>query len=242
MKALIAEITTGEVREGESLPSEVNLVERFGVSRTTIRECLRGLEERGLIHVRHGRGAIVAPAREWNVFDPDVLEGLLSGERAPRIRAELMECRQALEVEAAGLAAGKASVEQVRTLNDAVEAMRASTELFRAEGGRPEDFAEADLAFHSAVVDASGNQSLGRIVELIHRTLIADSGGLPTVGAMATAVADHARIFTAIERADAELARTAMRDHLVRYRDTAARRGDGGGSSGSSGNPGFGVA
>ncbi len=72
----------GPLAEGELLPRESDIAARFGVSRGVARECIRGLEERGLVTVRHGHGAIVKAEHEWDRFDPDVLAALLGGPRA----------------------------------------------------------------------------------------------------------------------------------------------------------------
>src|SRR4051812_34445700 len=77
MRLLIADIVAGRLKEGDLLPRETDLAEMHDVSRGVARETIRGLEERGMVHVRHGRGAIVTPAEAWDVFDPEVLSALL---------------------------------------------------------------------------------------------------------------------------------------------------------------------
>ena len=104
MEVLIAEIVSGQRPAGEMLPREVDLAAEFGVSRGVARECIRAMEERGLISVRHGRGATVSPSERWDVFDPDVLASVLDGEGGNDLLAEYLECRRIIEVEAAGLA------------------------------------------------------------------------------------------------------------------------------------------
>ncbi|MGH2848787.1 MAG: FadR/GntR family transcriptional regulator, partial [Thermoleophilaceae bacterium] len=89
---LIAQITSGELVEGASLPREADLAERFDVSRGVARESFRALEERGLIRVKHGRGATVRPADEWDLFDGEVMAGMLSGPRAAPAVAASLEC------------------------------------------------------------------------------------------------------------------------------------------------------
>src|SRR3954447_1256077 len=105
MRVLIADIVGSQVMPGEALPRETDLADRFGVSRGVARECLRGLEERGLVAVRHGKAAVVRPEREWNVFSPQVLTGVLASDRGLDVLGEYLECRRMLEIEAAGLAA-----------------------------------------------------------------------------------------------------------------------------------------
>ena len=109
MLVLIGDITGGAVAEGEQLPTLTELAAQFGVSTGVIRECQRALAERGLLSVRHGRRALVRPEQDWDVFDPDVLAALVRSERAPHVMVEYLEARRLLEVEAAGLAAERAT-------------------------------------------------------------------------------------------------------------------------------------
>ncbi|HEY4826977.1 MAG TPA: GntR family transcriptional regulator, partial [Solirubrobacteraceae bacterium] len=64
---------------GALLPRETDLAERFGISRGVVREALRGLEERGVVTVRHGHGAIVSEPERWDILDPVVLNAVLAG-------------------------------------------------------------------------------------------------------------------------------------------------------------------
>src|SRR2546428_10829394 len=77
IQVLLSDIASGQAREGELLPPEAELAAQFGVSRGVVRETLRGLEERGVINVRHGRGATVCPARRWDVLDAPGLSAVL---------------------------------------------------------------------------------------------------------------------------------------------------------------------
>src|SRR5918999_39849 len=124
MRELLDDIVGGAVPPGEMLPREVDLVERFGVSRGVVRECIRGLEERGVVRVKHGRGATVTEPPDWDVFDPDVLEALLRSPDGDALEAEAIECQRLLEVEAAGLAAQRARDEDLAALTDAVARMK----------------------------------------------------------------------------------------------------------------------
>src|SRR3954466_14265314 len=105
MRVLIADIAGGALPPGAPLPRETDLAAQFGVSRGVARECIRGLEERGLVTVKHGRGATVAEDTRWRGLDPDVLRALLGSPRGADVLAEYLECRRILEIEAAGLAA-----------------------------------------------------------------------------------------------------------------------------------------
>jgi DNA-binding FadR family transcriptional regulator len=216
MRVLVGEIVGGAIEPGKLLPRESDLADQFGVSRGVARECLRGLEERGLVEVRHGRGAIVAPPEDWDLFDPDVLAALLSGQRATQVLAEYLECRRILEVEAAGLAAERASPVAIQSLRGAMAEMRQTAERARSNPAAEALYHDADISFHRAIVRAAGNRALGRMTQPIHRALTATFSTLarPQVR-FERGLPEHQRILDAIERKDPVAAREAMRDHLL---------------------------
>jgi DNA-binding FadR family transcriptional regulator len=216
MRVLIGEIAAGRYVEDELLPREVDLAERFDVSRNVARECVRGLEERGLVSVRHGRGARVRPECEWDRFDQDVLAALLAGSRATGVIAEYLECRRILEVEAAGLAAERADDAALDRLTDAFAAMRLTAEGAKSNPAGEQLYREADVAFHRAVIQAAGNPVLGRMTEPVHRALSATFGALarPRMR-FERGLPEHERILAAIRAGDAAEAREAMRAHLL---------------------------
>jgi DNA-binding FadR family transcriptional regulator len=215
MRVLIGEIVIGAYPSGENLPRETDLAQQFKVSRGVARECVRGLEERGLVVVKHGRGAAVTPPAEWDTFDPDVLEALLQGAQAAAVLRDYLECRRILEVEAAGLAAERASDAELTALTAAFEEMEASARRAHANQAAEDLYHEADIAFHRAVVRASGNRALGRMTEPIHRALT------PALRPLARpehrferGLPEHQRILSAISARDAAEARAAMTEHL----------------------------
>src|SRR5690349_11664953 len=119
LRVLIAEIVAGVRPEGEQLPRETDLVEQFGVSRGVVREGIRALEERHLVSVKHGKGATVLPSSRWDMLDADVLAASLESTQGVAILSEYLECRKILEVEAAGLAAERATPKDVEELTTA---------------------------------------------------------------------------------------------------------------------------
>jgi DNA-binding FadR family transcriptional regulator len=216
MRVIIGDIASGGYAEGDLLPRESDIAARFGVSRGVARECNRGLEERGLVTVRHGHGAIVTAEHEWDRFDPDVLAALLGGPRAAEVLGEYLECRRILEVEAAGLAAERATEDAQQALAEAFERMRLTAEGARRNPAGEELYHDADVAFHRAVVRAAGNPVLGQMTEPIHRALAATFGALarPRMR-FEKGLPEHARILNAIRAGDPDDARDAMRAHLV---------------------------
>jgi len=219
MRILITDIVTGVRSMGDKLPREVDLAEQFGVSRGVARETIRALEERGLIAVKHGKGATVSPLERWNVFDPDVLGVMLEGAASQQILGQYLECRRILEVEAAGLAAEHARKKDLKPVAEALRRMEESVE--RPASQAAEDlFHEADIAFHQALVAATGNRALAVLVERIHSALLLARYPLARPQyRIERALPEHRRILTAVESGDAQEARAAMRDHL----DTVAR-------------------
>jgi DNA-binding FadR family transcriptional regulator len=216
MRVLIGEITSGALAEGDRLPREQDLALQFGVSRGVARECVRSLEERGLISVKHGRGATVAPAGQWDVFDPDVLSALVAGTRGREVLLDYIECRRILEVEAAALAAERAGEEELRGLADALAEMTSAAERARVNPAAEHLYQEADVAFHHAIVEATGNRALARMTLPIHRALSTIFAPLARPEyRFERGLPEHQRILEAIQGGDPDEARTAMREHLL---------------------------
>jgi GntR family transcriptional repressor for pyruvate dehydrogenase complex len=216
LRVLVADIVGGGLTAGERLPTETELAQRFGVSRGVARECLRSLEERGLVAVKHGSGAAVLPREEWDMLNPDVVTALLASDRGSRVLGDYLECRRLLEIEAAGLAAERATGRQLVALSNALDRM---TEAAVEAPGIPSaeaQFHEADVAFHRAVIRATGNLALGRMTEPVHRALAAARRPLARPEhRLGRSLPEHREILSAIAARDAHAARAAMRTHLL---------------------------
>ena len=226
MRELVTEIVAGKLAEGEMLPREVDLARRFDVSRGVTREGIRALEERGLLSVRHGRGATVTPRGQWDIFDPDVISALLEGSAAVEVLGDYLECRRILEIECAGLAAERGGADDHDELRRCFAQMEAAV---RSRGAEAEAaFHEADLAFHQALVDATGNLALGALTRRIHDALLAARYPLARPAYRRNrALPEHEAILRAVVEGDPERARDAMAEHLAtveRYLGEHARR------------------
>jgi GntR family transcriptional repressor for pyruvate dehydrogenase complex len=215
LQILIAEIVNDQRAAGELLPRETDLVEQFGISRGTVRECIRGLEERGLISVKHGRGATVNPREKWDTLDADVLAALLESPQSTAALADLLECRRLLEIEAAGMAAERADAADVEALAEAYQRMSDTAQRAANNPAAEPLFHEADTAFHRTLIAATKNAALTALAGKIHAAMLTarfalaspqDRGerGLP----------EHRRILEAVEARDVDAARDAMRTHL----------------------------
>jgi DNA-binding FadR family transcriptional regulator len=216
MRVLVGEIVAGTFAEGELLPKYEDLAAQFDVSVGVVRECVLGLQERGLVEMRHGHGTIVRPETDWGRFDPDVLAALLGGSRAAAVLGEYLECRRILEVEAAGLAAERATTEDVDGVSGAFQRMGATAERARRNQAAEPLYHEADIGFHRAVIRAAGNPTLGQMTAPIHRALATTFGALARPeDRFERGLPEHERILDAIAGHDAAGAREAMRDHLM---------------------------
>jgi GntR family transcriptional repressor for pyruvate dehydrogenase complex len=215
MRILIADVVSGARPAGEMLPREVDLAEEFDVSRGVARETIRAMEERGLIAVKHGKGATVNRAEHWDVFDPDVLAATLQTERGSEVLAEYLECRRILEVEAAGIAAERATAKDVARLEKALERMEETAARPQSQAVE-ERFHDADIAFHQALIAATGNRALGGLVERIHSALLLARFPLARPQYREErALPEHRRLLAAVASGDPAEARQAMSDHLA---------------------------
>jgi GntR family transcriptional repressor for pyruvate dehydrogenase complex len=214
MRILITDIVSGVRPPGEMLPREVDLAAEFDVSRGVARETIRAMEERGLISVKHGKGATVNSSEHWDVFDADVLEATLDSERGAQVLGEYLECRRLLEVQAAGIAAERATKADVARIAEAFARMEETTRRPPSQAAE-ELFHEADVAFHQAIIRATGNRALARLVERLHSVLVLARYPLARPRyRQERALPEHRRILDAIADGEPEKAREAMSDHL----------------------------
>jgi DNA-binding FadR family transcriptional regulator len=194
---------------GSLLPRESDLAERFGVSRGVTREVLRGLEDRGIITVRHGHGAIVNPSEQYDVLDADVLRALLQGPDQVGVLREVLECRRLIEVQVAALAASRAKPNEIEAISAALAEMRAAATAETTDGSDP--YLEADVRFHAALASAAGNRALYRLAEPLQRAFLAAHRPLARPEArVKVSVPDHEKVFRAVAARDPQAASDAM--------------------------------
>ncbi len=212
-------IVSGQYPEGSILPPDSDLLDRFGVSRTVLREALKTLAAKGLIEARARIGTRILPRNRWNLFDADVLAWHFELGPDVSFLRSLAEVRIGIEIEGAALAAERASPEQAEVLMSWVERM--------AEADTPADFARYDLEFHKAVAEASGNPFMASISALVEMALTAAftiSSPVSDKAALADTVGVHRRIAEAIRDRNGENARQAMREAIAQGFDRAAGR------------------
>lgn len=209
-------INEGQLQSGEQLPPERELAQRFGVSRTAVREAMKALSEKGLIESQHGRGTFVTdrsskPMRQsidrimtTNIGQADWAEHLIA-------------VRGILEPVIAAQAAAVATPRDIAAMREAFDAME--------RAGRDADaFIEADLDFHLALAEAAGNPVVLALIDSIvallreHRLRLFAVAGGPERGQY-----HHRRILEAVERHDELGARRAMKAHLKQVSDDTRR-------------------
>ena len=153
-------VAEGQLKPGDRLPSERELVERFQVSRASIREAISALEMMGLIEVRSGEGTYIRHVNIDSVVAP--LAWMLFIEKDTDL--ELYEVRKILEVQAAGVAAERAEDDEIRDMYEALEVMRMDLEMNRLG-------VVADHHFHFAIARATHNKILIRLMNTISDTM-----------------------------------------------------------------------
>ena len=194
---ILEAIDIGQYRPGDRLV-ESELAERFGVSRTPIREALQRLETQSLL-TRDGRSLIVAS------LDHNQL-------------AELYAVRTELEGLAARLAARHAAPEEIKVLSDMVAEDRALL-------GNPDALARANKRFHKQIHLASHNRFLVQQLDLVYRSMaLMATTSLAVEGRDVDTLDEHERIVGAIAERDGDTAYEALRDHISRAFETRLRR------------------
>ncbi|MDQ0427439.1 DNA-binding FadR family transcriptional regulator [Planomicrobium stackebrandtii] len=201
------------LQPGDRLPSERDLASLFGVSRTSVREALKRLESKNILEIRQGGGSFLAVSKR------DTLGNELRthiDETHAQLIDEMLELRRAFEVEAASLAAKRATSENLEAIKHVLTQMAEATD-------DPELGVQADLDFHLQVAYATKNQLLIDLMETLanrmeeniratRRQRFTDSSRhLDTLK-------EHEEIYLAIAGGNSDLARQLMDKHISRIR------------------------
>jgi len=200
-------IVRGRLRPGDRLPAERMLAVQIGVSRPSVRAGLHALAAMGVVRSRHGSGTYIPSGPPVLGSEPLSFLAALHG----FTREEMYEARRILEVEAAGLAADRATPEDLATLAEEVAGMFANRD-------NPPLFLVHDVNFHRAVAEAAKNPIVGTLVgmvsamyyerrkEVVQRASDSD---------LRDAAEAHRRVYQAIRARDGAAARRTMNDHLL---------------------------
>jgi len=200
-------IQGGQLVSGDRLPPERDLAKLLGVSRPTLRAGIRTLTAVGILQSRQGAGTFVAEAQESPTLDTSALR-LLSALHG-FTSDEMFEARLALEMSIAGLAAERATSEDMAQLAEEIAGMYASLD-------KPEQYLVHDMQFHQSVAAASGNRILTALMNMV-ASILYDyrSKTVRRATDLKQSAEQHHNIYRAIREHDLEAARQAMRVHLV---------------------------
>lgn len=205
-------ILAGEFKPGDRLPGEAVLLADYQVSRPVLREATRVLVAKGLILSRQRAGATVRPRSEWHLLDPDVLFWLIQTRPPEEFVETLLTARRVFEPAAAALASTVASDAALEGIAEAYAGMEAARTA--------EDLLEPDLAFHRRIAEATNNDLLayiGNMLSLALRESIKLSSRLPNTHALS--LPRHKAILTALQNRDPLAAQQATLVQLNETRD-----------------------
>ncbi|REL25641.1 FadR family transcriptional regulator [Thalassotalea euphylliae] len=197
-------IVKGDYPVGSGLPSEAELCLQYDVSRSATREAVKMLSAKGLISSRPKQGILVLPESTWNMFDTDVLSWILNSKPSLTLLKEFTQVRAAIEPEAAALASLNATDEQIGEIEKALNRMA------DADKGL-DDPLDADIAFHTAILLASGNRFIAQLTDFIGTALRVSIRYTNRIkGVPGADVQKHADIFNTIKSRNPELARDCV--------------------------------
>lgn len=146
-------IASGRLAVGSILPNDAEMMDKYGVSRTVLREALKTLEAKGLVEARAKVGTRVLPRSRWNLYDRQVLGWIQEAGPERAFLNSYLELREMIEMQTAQLAAARRSAEQVRMLLYWLNQRSLTAAL-------PEPFALAEFEFHRMLCEASQNPFL----------------------------------------------------------------------------------
>ena len=197
----------GEYGPGQKLPNENALAERFGISRTTLREAIKTLSAGGILEVRHGRGTFVAeqlPKRS----DPSLPELM----RMKIELKDLVEVRMIIEPQVAALACTRATDKEIAYISE----LELEVERLLKMG---EDTTDADIAFHTAILRAAHNVFFLHIEPVVRRCLSDQRTLKANESLKKSLLPDHTMIVEFLQKRDVESGESAVHIHLHRLMD-----------------------
>lgn len=202
-------IINADLQPGDKLPSEIELAQEFGVSRPVVREAIHHLQAHGLVTVKHGSGVYVCqPSIERFVESFSTLLQL-----AEASVLSVHEVREILEVEIAGLAADRATAEDLDALD------RVLVEMDQVRNS-PVQYMEIDLTFHRLLAQATHNEVLCLLAQLVAELLRQSRiRSVMSPNRIEKSSAGHREIFRYVKAGDREGSQNAMRSHLTIIRE-----------------------
>ncbi|MEB8336922.1 FadR/GntR family transcriptional regulator [Streptomyces endophyticus] len=204
-----ARVVGGALPEGATVDLRL-LGEELGVSITVMREAMKVLAGKGLVDARQKRGTFVRERRYWNLLDADIIRWQMESGRGQRMMRDLADVRSIIEPAAAHRAALGRTGEDLSALEAALEAMS------QARTGTDQDAAEADAAFHRALLNATGNEMLARMDLLLEPGLRERDRVVHAHNQDDDPVPSHRAVFEAVRDQDPARAELTMLDLLAK--------------------------
>ncbi len=203
-------IANGDLKKGDKLPSERQLAEQLGVSRTSVREALRALQIIGLIEVRQGDGNFITESFDHCLFEPLSVLFMLQESRPQ----EIVDLRRVIEVETATLAAQRITEEEIKELGELINQLKALSEAQDEKNS-----VKVDKEFHYKIAQASKNYLLLNFLNVISALMdnfIEDARGMILMNQQnkGLLVEQHENIYKALARRDPKAAAEAMAIHI----------------------------
>ena len=206
---LTEQVLSGGIERGTQLPAERVLAEQYGVSRTVIREAVRSLVSKGLLEIRSGSGTYVRGPDTASASESITLLLRMHQGDGPVAYQKALEIRRVLEVEIAGLAAERATDEDLAVLDAEMERLRAAEHDQDA-------FIRSDVAFHAALARATRNELFTVVLDSIEDVMREVRRlGFETAHGYASALRYHGQLLEAIRARDGDAARRTMTEHLA---------------------------
>ncbi|MDF2641433.1 MAG: transcriptional regulator GntR [Pseudomonas sp.] len=196
------QIVSGRFKPDDKLPAEALLCEEYAVSRPVLREATRVLVAKGLVYSRPRVGTVVKARREWHLLDPDVLHWVMQSSPQNDFFNLLTSVRAVIEPAVAALAAQHATDQEIESIEEAYQRMEAASS--------PETWLQPDLDFHSRIADATHNDLLAHLCNMLSlalREALKHSNKRPNLHELA--LPRHKAILTAIQNRDTLGARHA---------------------------------
>ncbi|PZQ95620.1 MAG: FadR family transcriptional regulator [Cereibacter sphaeroides] len=199
-------IASGAFAVGSILPNDAEMMDQYGVSRTVLREALKTLEAKGLVEARAKVGTRVLSKSRWNLFDRQVLSWIHEAGPDPAFLRSFIDMRQALEMEAAGLAAQHRTADHVRMLHYWLNQRQTTAAL-------PEPHALAEFELHRTLCEASHNPFLRAATGVVEFGVACAAtprinAGHPDLASEKTPL--YRALVDAVERGDTQSARGSM--------------------------------
>lgn len=198
-------ILNGDLKPGDQLPPETQLLEETGVSRTTMREAVKLLVSKGLVEAKPKSGTRVRPSTDWSLLDPTVLRWQFDNRDDLQELISLFEIRRLIEPEAAALAAARSTDAKRAAIGIAYDALVVSSET-------QINLIEADVDFHLSVLNAAENKyllALGTVIEMAIKSTARFSRLRP--GGLQYSLPLHKTVYDSILSRRPEVARAQMR-------------------------------